>query len=140
MIFLTPMVAGLAAGVAVPALVALYFLKLRRREVSVSSTLLWKRAIKDMEVNSPFQRIKKNWLLLLQILTLVALLIALARPVLDGGSVGGRRVVIVVDRSASMNATDVSPTRLGEAQRVADEVADSAVRGGGELGCLGWGG
>jgi hypothetical protein len=140
MIFLTPMVAGLAAGVAVPALVALYFLKLRRREVAVSSTLLWKRAIKDMEVNSPFQKIKKNWLLLLQILTLLALLIALARPVLDGGSVSGRRVVIVVDRSASMNATDVSPTRLGEAQKVAGEVAEAAVRGGGVLGWLGWGG
>ena len=139
MIFLTPMAAAMAAGVAVPALVALYFLKLRRREVAVSSTLLWKRAIKDMEVNSPFEKIKKNWLLLLQLLTLAALLFALARPVLDGGSVSGRRVVIIVDRSASMNATDMSPTRLSEAKRVAGEVAESAVRGGGVMGWLPWG-
>lgn len=140
MIFLTPMAAVLAGAVAGPALVALYFLKLRRRDVPVSSTLLWKRAIKDMEVNSPFEKLKKNWLLLLQLLTLLALLIALARPVLDGGGVSGRRVVVIVDRSASMSATDLSGSRLDEARRVASEVSEQAVRGTGLSGWWPWGG
>ena len=43
--FLNPWSAALAAGIAVPALLVLYFLKLRRREMPVSSTLLWRKAI-----------------------------------------------------------------------------------------------
>ncbi len=40
MTFLTPILAGIAAAIAIPALVILYFLKLRRRDVEVSTKLL----------------------------------------------------------------------------------------------------
>jgi hypothetical protein len=70
-----------AAAIAIPALLVLYFLKLRRREMPVSSTFLWKKAIQDLQVNSPFQRLRRNLLLLLQLLLLALLLLSLARPV-----------------------------------------------------------
>ncbi len=54
--FLSPWVIAIAAGVTVPPLVALYFLKLKRDVRVVPSTLLWKKAIEDLRVNSPFQR------------------------------------------------------------------------------------
>ncbi len=123
--FLSPITALIAAGIAIPLLVSLYFLKLRRRQVMISSTLLWKKAIQDMQVNSPFQRLRKSLLLLLQLLILGALLFAMARPTLETVASPGQRVVIVIDHSASMNATDISPTRLDEAKEAAIELIDN---------------
>ena len=117
--FLTPWTALVAAAVAVPLLLLLYFLKLKRRELIVSSTLLWKRAVQDLQVNAPFQRLRNNILLFLQLLMLLALLLGLAGPILSLTSGQARRHVLLIDRSASMSATDVEPSRLEEAKRQA---------------------
>lgn len=119
MMFLAPLSGLIAASITVPLLVLLYFLKLRRREVPVSSTLLWRQALEDMQVNSPFQRLRRNLLLLLQLLALGALLTALARPSWPSPALSGQRLIIMVDHSASMNATDVSPSRLERAKELA---------------------
>lgn len=128
--WLAPASGLIAAAVAVPLLVMLYFLKLKRRDVPITSTLLWKRAIQDLQVNAPFQKLRRNILLLLQLLTLIAILIALARPVLSLSGAQGKRYVLLIDRSASMNATDVEGTRLEEAKRQARILVDS-LRGPG---------
>src|SRR5437588_3954126 len=100
--------AGLAAAsIVIPALLILYFLKLRRREMPVSSTFLWKKAIQDLQVNSPFQRLRRNLLLLLQLLLLILLLLSLSRPVTNFRPPAGEVSVILIDRSASMNALDI---------------------------------
>ncbi len=127
--WLTPLVGLGAAAVAVPLLLLLYFLKLKRREQIVSSTLLWKRAIQDLQVNAPFQRLRRNILLLLQLLALMAILLALAGPILALREGAGRRYVVLIDRSASMNATDVTPNRLQEAKEQARVFVES-LRGG----------
>ena len=114
--WLTPLTALYAAAVSVPLLLLLYFLKLKRREQIVSSTLLWKRAVQDLQVNAPFQRLRRNILLLLQLLMLLAMLFALAGPILSMTAGPGRRYVVMIDRSASMNATDVKPSRLEDAK------------------------
>jgi hypothetical protein len=131
--FLSPIAALIAGGIVIPLLVALYFLKLRRRQVAVPSTLLWRKAIHDLEVNAPFQRLRRNLLLLLQLMILAALLLAFARPTTLDVAPGGQQVVLLIDHSASMNATDVAPTRLEEAKRVAltliDELSDRGSGG-----------
>jgi len=114
--WLTPLTALYAAAVSVPLLLLLYFLKLKRRERIVSSTLLWKRAVQDLQVNAPFQRLRRNILLLLQLLMLLAMLFALAGPILSLTPGPGRRYVVLIDRSASMNAMDVAPSRLEAAK------------------------
>lgn len=125
MTFLAPWTALIATAAAVPLLVLLYFLKLRRRQVVISSTLLWRRAVQDLQVNSPFQRLRRNLLLLLQLLAMACLLLALARPVVRLAMGPGKRYVILIDRSASMSATDVSPNRLEQAKRQASRVSES---------------
>lgn len=129
MSFLTPITALIAAGITVPILVAMYFLKLRRKQMVVSSTLLWKKTIQDLQVNAPFQKMRRNLLLLLQLLILAALLLAFARPTTRTTAQPGQRVVIMIDHSASMNATDVDPTRLDEAKRAAIELVDNLETG-----------
>src|SRR5689334_12044358 len=127
--FLSPLTGVIAAAVAVPALLVLYFLKLRRREMEVSSTLLWKKAIQDLQVNAPFQKLRRNLLLILQLALLLALCLALSRPVANYTPGAGRTSVILIDRSASMSTRDIDGrTRLDEAKRRAKEIISSMGR------------
>src|SRR5438309_6052770 len=127
--FLSPMAAIIAGAVAVPALLVLYFLKLRRREIDIASTFLWKKAIQDLQVNAPFQKLRRNLLLLLQLLLLILLCLALSRPVSNYSPGAGKTSVILIDRSASMAARDASGrTRLEEAKRHAKDLIGSMDR------------
>ncbi len=129
--FLNWQTGAIAAGVVVPSLLVLYFLKLRRREMAVSSTLLWKKAIQDLQVNAPFQRLRKNLLLFLQLLLLCLLCLALSRPVANYTPGAGKMTVILIDRSASMSTTDPDlsgKTRLDEAKRRAKDLVETLDR------------
>ena len=99
-----------------PAIIALYFLKLRRHPLEVPSTFLWQRAIEDLHVNSLWQRLKQNLLLFLQLLLVSLLILACLRPSWRGTTLIGDRFIFLVDTSASMSANDVQPTRLEAAK------------------------
>ena len=130
--FLNPLAAAIAAAMAVPALLILYFLKLRRREMPISSTLLWRKAIQDLQVNAPFQKLRRNLLLLLQMLLLMLLCLALSRPVSNFTPGAAKLSVILVDRSGSMSAVEdfngKKLSRLDEAKRQAKSLIDSMGR------------
>ncbi|MFI4916718.1 MAG: BatA domain-containing protein [Phycisphaerales bacterium JB060] len=104
MTFLAPLAAFIAAGLTVPPVVAFYLLKLRRRPVRVGSVMFWERAVRDAQGNAPWRMVRPQTQLLLQLLALALLLLAFARPVVPR-DLGGR-VMLVLDRSASMNAVD----------------------------------
>lgn len=123
--WLSPITGLITAAVAIPALLLLYFLKLKRQELVISSTFLWKRTVQDLQVNAPFQKLKQNILLWLQLAVLVLLLLALAQPVLSLNMAPPRRCVILIDQSASMRATDVAPSRLDEAKKQARQLVES---------------
>ncbi len=87
-------------------LVLLYFLKLKRPRVQVPSLVLWRRVIEDRRVNSPFQRFKRNLLLLLQLLLLMLLCLAALQPFWRAGQTRADRLPVLIDSSASMAALD----------------------------------
>src|SRR4051794_22732687 len=109
------------AGIPV-AIIALYFLKLRRRPLQVPSTLLWRRSLEDLHVNSLFQRLRRNLLLFLQLAATFLVMLALAGPRLKGTSAQGQRFVLAIDNSASMSATDIKPSRLALAKEDAKRI------------------
>ena len=113
--FLTPLAFALSV-LAIPILL-LYMLKLRRKQTQVSSTLLWEKLLKDRQANAPWQKLKRNLLLFLQLLILAALVFALARPALQTKVVASGSVIVLLDASSSMNATDVTPSRFEEARK-----------------------
>ena len=112
-----------------PAILLLYFLKLRRTSKQVPSTYLWRRAIDDRHVNSLWQRLRSSILLLLQILLVALAMLALLRPGFSGSELIGNRFIFLIDTSASMSSTDVQPTRLAEAQRRAAELIEQMAAG-----------
>ena len=108
-------------------IVLLYFLKLRREPVEVPSTFLWMRTIEDLHVNSLLQRLRRNFLLLLQLLAVALAALALFRPGTEGASTGQGRAVYLLDTSASMQATDIDDgeSRFTKAKRLIAERIDA---------------
>ncbi len=123
----------LVAACAIPPLILLYFLKLRRQERAVPSTLLWMNAVQDLQANAPFQKLKPNLLLFLQLLALLLLLLAIAQPEWVGDLQHQSRTILLIDRSASMTArldSDDGRTRLDEAKAQAIEYIQGMDSGG----------
>lgn len=102
-------------GAAALPLVLLYVLKTRRRRVRVSSAAMFAVARREAAARDPWKKLTPELALLLQLLALLALVIAFARPVAKGGALDADAIVIVIDRSASM-ATRVVPTRDDKAK------------------------
>ena len=88
----------------------------------VPSTILWRRSLEDLHVNSLFQRLRRNLLLFLQLLAVALAMLALAGPRMKGTAGQGQRFVLLIDNSASMAATDVAPSRLAKAKQAAKKV------------------
>jgi hypothetical protein len=107
-----------------PAILALYFLKIRRPTRIVPALHLWPTQILDRQANVPWQRLRPSWLLFLQLLAAALLVFAAVQPVLPAGAALARHTILLVDSSASMQATDVKPSRLAEAKRQAGAIID----------------
>ena len=121
MSFLAPAFLWLLA--AIPLVIALHFLRNRRRHQVVSAIFLWQVASEQASVQ---RRFALWWLLLLQILAIALLALALAQPVLAGQGVPDR--VIVIDASASMAAEDPDGVRLVKAVAGASELISEGGR------------
>jgi Ca-activated chloride channel family protein len=112
-------------------LIAMYLLKRRRDEVAVSSVYLWERVVQDMEANAPWQKLRRNLLLLLQLLFLLAAIFGLARPFLLTAGASGQSLIVVLDTSVSMGANDTEEgTRLDTARAETLRLMDGLPDGG----------
>jgi aerotolerance regulator-like protein/VWA domain-containing protein len=134
--FLAP--AAFALLAIAPLIVLMYLLKLKRRPQMVSSTLLWRRSVQDLIANAPFQRLRNNLLLWIQLLILLLLVLALARPVMRLSGLGGDTIIVLIDQSASMQTIEEDgQTRLEKAKKLAMEAVDSMSGGNSLLGSFG---
>ncbi len=107
-------------------ILALYLLKMKRRDITVPATFLWPERVEEIRANSLFQKLRPSWLLFLQLLALLFIVVALSKPKIRQSGLMGEVTVFVLDTSASMSATDVKPSRFGEAKRLAQEAIRSA--------------
>ena len=106
LLWLFPLVGGL---------VLLYLLRIKRQQKIVPASFLWPSVSEDVRANSLFQKLKLSWLFILQLLALVVLTIALARPQVQDSGLLGNATVFVIDASESMGAKDVAPDRISAA-------------------------
>jgi Ca-activated chloride channel homolog len=115
MSFLVPAAGFLA--LTLPAIVALYFLRIRRPTRVVPALHLWPDQIRDRQANVPWQRLRFSWLLLLQLLVAALLVISAVQPALSASVTLSPHTIVLLDASASMQARDVRPSRFDEAKR-----------------------
>lgn len=114
MTFLEPRAALLA--MTLPVIVALYFLKIRRPTRIVPALHLWPNQVRDRQASVPWQRLRFSWLLLLQLAAAAVLVGAALQPALAASATLARHSIVLLDDSASMQARDVQPSRLGDAK------------------------
>src|SRR5262245_30801023 len=111
------------AALALP-IVALYILKVRQRRVPVSTNLFWRQIFEEKRPRSLWETLRHLLSLLVQIALLCLLVFALTEPFFRWELLQARKYVLVVDNSASMNATDGAPTRLAAAKAEGRRVID----------------
>ena len=105
--------------------VVFYLLKRRRVVKLVSSTLLWRKFLAETQASAPFQKLRHNWLLVLQLLLLLLAILALSRPFFAGHAASTGLRVIILDASASMQSTDEDPSRFEKARAEALKLVDA---------------
>ena len=123
---------GLVLGlVLLPALILLYLLKVRRRDYEVGSTYLWTHLLRDLAAHEPWQRLHWSILLVAQLLLVGLLVLAIARPFYTAQAAEAVHAIILLDGSASMQMTDVSPSRFEAARqqgrKVLNDLPDDSI-------------
>jgi Ca-activated chloride channel family protein len=113
--------AALAFGIIIPIILLLYFMRPKRQNRVVGSTLLWQQVLQDLQASRPWQRLRITPLLLLQLLAALVIVLILARPAIFLPSPISGDTIIILQASASMQATDVAPNRFEAAK---SQIAD----------------
>ncbi len=124
---------GMAALGALAPLIVLYLLKRKREDTPIPAAFLWAVALEDLRASSLFQRLRTPLLLFLQALAVILFALAAAGASLDL-DLGGepRHVVVLLDRSRSMQATDGDPDSEGDPVtrfEAAKELVSDAIEG-----------
>ncbi|HEY3331445.1 MAG TPA: VWA domain-containing protein [Capsulimonadaceae bacterium] len=114
-------------------IVALWILRMRRKDYAVSSLFLWRDVTPAQKADTPFQRLRSSLLLILQLLAAFLLIVALSGPVLPVSSSGHRSYVLILDNSVTMGATDVSPSRQDNLETLAADYAAKRLGAGDRL-------
>ena len=113
---------ALAWGLLVVPIVIFYILKIRLKRVPVSTVLFWRQIFDEKKPRSLWQKLRHLVSLLVQLALLALLVAALAEPFFTSDALNSRRVILIVDDSASMNATDVAPSRFAKAKDEARQI------------------
>lgn len=114
----------------IPPVIMLYILKRKYKEEVISSSLLWKEVYKNTRASTPWEKFKKNIMLLLQIIIILSVILALMSPFINIGGRTYKNVIIVVDNTASMNTMyDDKLSRLEKGKLLAKEYLNSTREG-----------
>ena len=111
--------------ITIPILVLLYILKRKYKEEVISSTLLWNEVYKNTRANTPWEKLRKNIMLLLEIIIFLLLILSLMKPFLSFGGKAYKNIILVIDNTASMSAEYGEGTRLQEAKKIAIDFLNS---------------
>lgn len=121
----------LAFLILIPVIIIMYLMKQKAKDQTVSSLYLWSEMVKNTKANTPWDKLKRDWLLILQIITTIVLIVALMSPFVMSNLAASDKACIVIDTSASMNFMyDDEMTRLDKAKEEAIAYVRTLKNGG----------
>ncbi len=118
-------------GLSLPLLIILHMRHSRAKPLPVTTMRFWDEATRHHRQRLAWRRPPRSLLLLLQLLAAALIVLALLRPAIPLPSLPGntapRQLVVVLDRSAAMRATDVGPSRFEAAKSRAQSLIAAAA-------------
>lgn len=106
-------------------IIIMYLLKKQHTDIIISSNYLWEKALKDVEANRPWQRLRKNLLLILQLLIFSLIVLSLAKPYIFSSNTSSGNTIIVLDTSMSMQGSSGETTRFDIAKKEIEKIVDN---------------
>lgn len=103
----------------------MYLLKQKYKEHEVPSLFLWQQAVTMSLSERPWQKLRRNILLIIQLIVATLLVLALCSPYILGNELV-ENYILVIDSSMSMQATDASKSRFEEAKQSMYQIIDNA--------------
>ncbi len=111
----------------IPAIIILYILKPKGKDMEISSNLLWQKLFKNRQSKTFFEKFRSEILMALQILTMLLLMLSLMAPFVMLKSLTGGSTTIIVDTTLSMqHLNSDGSTRLEAAIKKALDHVSSA--------------
>lgn len=97
-----------------------YLLKRQQKPLPVSTLFFWTEVQKDLDASAPFQKLRRQLLLALQLFILALFTYALGKPVLAFQRRDATSTLLIIDVSSSMQTMESDQgTRLDEARSLA---------------------
>lgn len=113
----------------IPTIIVLYLLKRKVEDRVVPSTLLWQRTLQNWEAVRPWEKLRRNLLLFLQLLAAVLLVLALLRPAVSTDGVTTDHTVLVIENAGSMQTREGEQSRLEKAKTAASGLVEKLGNG-----------
>ncbi|MCR5585748.1 MAG: VWA domain-containing protein [Lachnospiraceae bacterium] len=106
----------------IPIVIIMYLLKQKAVAHKVPSLFLWNEMYRNKESDTPWEKLKKNKLLIIQIFTILVLIFCLMSPYTAQEEAASSNVVLLIDNSGSMSTVmSNKKTRLDYAKNAARE-------------------
>ncbi|MBM4296836.1 MAG: VWA domain-containing protein, partial [Deltaproteobacteria bacterium] len=116
-------------GAALPLIIFLHSLKPRGLKIATTTMFIWERVLRERPLGTRLGwLLRKNLLLILQLVAASALIAALADPALRHFGAQSGDLVVVLDLSASMKAKAKNGTRFDSARREFLALVDGLAR------------
>ncbi|RNF40745.1 vWA domain-containing protein [Planococcus salinus] len=103
------------------AVILYYFFRKKYKDQTVSSTLLWRELMKEMQASPFLKKLQHQLLFYLQLAALILCVVALLGPFIHSEELEGNEFIFIVDTSATMLAG--TPTRFEQQQATMTELA-----------------
>lgn len=114
-----------AGIIIIPIIIAMYLFKPKNKEIKISSLYLWNMAVIENNSDRSFQKIRKNLLLILQIITAIFLVLALSKPYLISKT-DVENNLILLDCSMSMQSDFSDMTRFEKAKEYITKLVNNS--------------
>ncbi len=107
--------------IAIPVIIC-YLLKVRMRRIPVSTVMFWEQVFEEKNPRSLWQQLRHVVSLIAQLIFLIVVVLALADPISLADVQAKRRIVLVIDNSASMQVIHDGRSRLDAAKARAESL------------------